>query len=81
HFTLTIGKPQGSFTPDTHTYSVRACLEFEPQTVMENGKVLPRLAGADSQEQPYGWYYDAAHSQLHILSQADNTREITMEIH
>lgn len=69
HWILNIEKPAGNFIPETHSYSIRACIEFEPQMVTENGKIL--FQTNLSEEQP-GWYYDAESNQLFILTETNN---------
>ncbi|MCD8166917.1 MAG: DUF4968 domain-containing protein [Bacteroides sp.] len=77
HWILNIEKPAGNFIPETHSYSIRACIEFEPQMVTENGKVLSRTNL--SEEQP-GWYYDAESNQLFILTETNNRQNLTIEV-
>jgi len=78
NWVFTAEKPVGSFKPAAHTYLIKARLDYMPEKITENGKVLPRLDSVIAVEEKAGWYYDEATKRLWIKTIKGNETKVQL---
>lgn len=74
---MTVGKPEGGFTPELHRYRVELWWDTKPSSVSINGSELPETS-ADSRNE--GWYFDDNLRRVIIRSGKTNEQPVVFKV-
>lgn len=78
-WSFTAGKPEGSFTPPTHSYLIKALLDKKPERVSENGNTLPEHLSLTEVQETVGWFYEESTHRLWVKTKGNNKENITVK--